>query len=118
MPARTGKGRQRKGRQFEREIILDLWRSIGVEPPWKKHARPDGGFVPPPLFANWRLEMKFQERLNIWGALDQAEEDAGKGEAPAVIFKRSRAPTYVAIPYEVWKELVLNKEHLHGKEEE
>ena len=116
LPARTGKGRQHKGRQFEREVIQDLWTAAGKKVPWKPHARPDGGYKPPPEFDDWHLEMKFQEKLSIWGALNQAEEDAGRG-IPAVIFTRARAPLYVAIPYEVWRGLVL-KENARGSQKE
>ncbi len=40
------------------------------------------------------IECKNQERLNIWAALAQAEQGAFH---PAVVFKRNRSKTYVAI---------------------
>ena len=46
-------------------------------------------------------ECKAVERLNIWEALSQSERDAeaeGKGEIPAVFFKRNRSGFYVALP--------------------
>lgn len=40
------------------------------------------------------IECKNQERLNIWSALEQAE----RGQYPgAVVFKRNRSKTYVAL---------------------
>jgi len=99
-------------------VILDLWSSVGLEPPWKKHARPDGGYVPPPEYASrFHFEMKNQERLNIWGALDQAKADAPAGKAPVVVFSRSRAPLYIAMPYEAWKRLTTG-ENRHDEEED
>ena len=106
MPARTGKGRQRKGRSFERQVIQDLWGWIGVEPPWKKHARPDGGYRAPYPFDQWTIECKNQETLSIWNALAQAEGDAGVGGLPVVIFTRARASRYVALKFEDWCGLV------------
>jgi len=109
MPARTGKGRRRKGRAFELKIIKDLWRSFEGMIPWKLNESPDDGFRPPPSLVNWHLEMKNQESLNIWAALKQAESQAPRGhggEFYAVIFTRSRHETYVAIPYETWKFLL------------
>lgn len=100
MPARTGKGRRRKGRAFELMIIKDLWDG---KPPWKLNESPDGGFRPPPEYNHWHLEMKCQESLNIWAALKQAREQAQLPEYYAVIFTRSRDEVYVAIPYETWK---------------
>jgi hypothetical protein len=105
MPARTGKGRRDKGRKFELKIIKDLWNG---EPPWKLNESPDSGFRAPPPFDQWHLEMKNQESLNIWAALQQAEETCNEEAWPnyAVIFTRSRTPEYVAIAYETWKRLV------------
>lgn len=106
MPARTGKGRQLKGRSFEREIIQSLWQWMKLEPPWKKHARPDGGYRAPAPFDQWMIECKNQEALSIWKALAQAEEDAGAGGLPCVIFTRARASTYVALRFKDWCALV------------
>lgn len=47
------------------------------------------------------VEAKNVERLNIWSALAQSKRDAeaeGKGEIPAVFFKRNRTGFYVAMP--------------------
>lgn len=46
-------------------------------------------------------ECKAVERLNIWKALVQSGRDAeadGKGDIPAVFFKRNRSGFYVAMP--------------------
>lgn len=102
MPARTGAGRRKKGRSFELKIIKDLWEG---HPPWKPNESPDSGFRAPPPFDSWHLEMKCQEKLNIWAALEQAENDAGT-KPRAVVFTRARAGTYVALSYEMWKRLV------------
>ena len=106
MVAKTGKGRRRKGRKFELAIIKDLW---GGKPPWKPNESPDSGFRAPPPFDQWHLEMKNQEKLNIWAALRQAWEQAGS-KHQAVIFTRSRERIYVAIPYEEWKDLVKQRD--------
>lgn len=47
------------------------------------------------------VEVKNQERLNIWEALSQSKRDAeaeGNGDIPAVFFKRNRSGWYVACP--------------------
>lgn len=46
-------------------------------------------------------ECKAVERLNIWEALSQSRRDSeadGKGNIPAVFFKRNRSGWYVAVP--------------------
>ena len=45
------------------------------------------------------VECKNQEKLNIWSALEQAEENSGK-HTPLVIFKRNRSKTYAVLEFE------------------
>ena len=42
------------------------------------------------------FECKNQERLNIWESLSQSEDNCGK-HIPAVVFKRNRTKTYIAL---------------------
>ena len=42
------------------------------------------------------VECKAHERLNIWDAIKQAEDNSGD-HTPIVIFKRNRSKTYVTI---------------------
>lgn len=47
------------------------------------------------------IECKAVQRLNIWEALSQSQRDSvadGKGDIPAVFFKRNRSGFYVALP--------------------
>ena len=45
------------------------------------------------------VEFKNQEKLNIWSALEQAEENSGD-HSPLVIFKRNRSKTYAVLEFE------------------
>ena len=45
------------------------------------------------------FECKNQERLNIWESLSQAEDNC-KQHTPAVVFKRNRSKTYIALELE------------------
>ena len=45
------------------------------------------------------VECKNQEKLNIWGALEQAEENSGN-HSPLVIFKRNRSKTYAVLEFD------------------
>lgn len=50
----------------------------------------------------YAFEVKNVEKLNVWEALDQAESHAekatdGMNRAPALVFRRNRSKTYVAI---------------------
>jgi hypothetical protein len=44
---------------------------------------------------HWQI--KFQERLNIWMALEQARTEAAPTELPIVAFKRSRTGWFCAL---------------------
>ena len=84
-----------------------LWEWVGRTPPWKPHEVPDAGYTLPPEFQGWHLEMKNKNTLSIWSALAQAEEDAGVGGLPVVVFTRARASRYVALKFEDWCGLVV-----------
>ena len=43
------------------------------------------------------VEGKNQERLNIWSAIEQCENNAN-GHPPAVVFRRNRTEAWAAIP--------------------
>ena len=51
------------------------------------------------------VECKNQEKLSIWGALEQAEENSGK-HSPLVIFKRNRSKTYAVLEFDKLLELL------------
>lgn len=67
------------------------------------------------LFYFHGIECKARESLNIWQALEQAEEHGGK---PIVFFKRNRSDTYVALRAEDFFDLyeeMLKGEQLNAK---
>ena len=51
------------------------------------------------------VECKNQEKLNIWSALEQAEENSGK-HTPLVILKRNRTKTYAILEFDKLLELL------------
>ena len=53
----------------------------------------------------YSFECKNQEKLNIWYALSQAEENAGDYD-PVVIFKRNMSETYAIITVKTFIELI------------
>ena len=48
------------------------------------------------------IECKNVEKLSIWKALKQAEENTTKNSTPLLIFKRNNTPTYVCENIETW----------------
>jgi hypothetical protein len=51
------------------------------------------------------VECKNQEKLNIWSALEQADENSGK-HTPLVVFKRNRTKTYAVLEFDKLLELL------------
>ena len=51
------------------------------------------------------VECKNQEKLNIWSALVQAEDNSGN-HTPLVIFKRNRTKTYAVLEFDKLLELL------------
>jgi hypothetical protein len=49
------------------------------------------------------IECKNQEKLNIWAALSQAEQGRFP---PAVVFKRNRSKTYIALELDAFLSLI------------
>lgn len=56
----------------------------------------------------YSIEAKNREKLNIWSALQQAEDNA-KGLTPVVIFKRNRSKTYAVIELDEFIKLIKDK---------
>lgn len=56
----------------------------------------------------YSIECKNQEKLNIWSALEQAENNSN-GLTPLLIFKRNRTKTYVVIEFDEFLGLIKNK---------
>ena len=53
----------------------------------------------------YSIECKNQEKLNIWGALEQAEKNSGDSK-PVLIFKRNRSKTYAVLEIEDFIDLI------------
>ena len=53
----------------------------------------------------YSIECKNQEKLNIWSAIEQADENSGN-HTPLVIFKRNRTKTYAVLEFDKLLELL------------
>ena len=62
----------------------------------------------------YSFECKNQERLNIWESLKQAEDNCDK-YTPAVVFKRNRTKTYIAIELDKFLEIIGETNDLRRK---
>jgi len=55
----------------------------------------------------YNFECKNVEKLNIWSAISQAEDESKKHKTtPIVVFKRNRTKTYVTMEFDAFIELL------------
>lgn len=95
-----------KGRRLQNAVAEIVAERFGLDPADVKPAIMGESGVDVHLSAAAReafpfaVECKNVERLNIWKALEQAEENAERGVTPLVIFKRNRSLIYCALAFE------------------
>jgi len=46
------------------------------------------------------IECKNQEKLNIWDAIQQAQDNTKEGRIPLLVFRKNNAKTYAVIEFE------------------
>ena len=54
----------------------------------------------------YSIECKNQEKISIWAALKQAEENKKEGTAAALVFRKNHTSAYVAISLDEFLKLV------------
>lgn len=93
-----------KGQRGEREVAAILRaRGIDAKRGWQSRG---GGKEEPDVVCDWpgwRLEVKRQEKLNIWSAFQQADDDLDPADdetIPAVVFRRNRSPWMIALRFD------------------
>jgi len=96
-----------KGKRGEREIV-NFYCERGF--PAVRTAPLQAGFVEGAAdvsgVGNFHIEVKRQEALNIWKALEQSERDAKEGMVPTVHFRRNRSEWYVALSLDDFVNLI------------
>jgi len=114
--ASTPSSRKAKGRNFQKEIVMDLRDSYHFDAALGEEcyegdisARVMGAsgtdVVLSPMARitiPFNIECKAQENLNIWSALKQAEANS-VGRIPLLLFKRNRTEAYACLK---WKDLL------------
>ena len=101
---------QKKGANYERKIAKAFGKiygklkrtplSGGMD--WKGDIQAIESDMP------FSIECKKQEKLNIWKALKQAEEDCENDKIPIVVFARNRSKDYVVIELSNFVDIVKN----------
>lgn len=97
-----GKAQRDKGQRGEREFCKKFQDLFGIVLRRSYQFRAGGNKNNPDVqgLKGFHVEVKNQERLNIWDALNQALSDCA-GNIPVVAFKRNRTGFFLAFPLNV-----------------
>lgn len=108
--ARSSKSKGRRLQNFVRDELRDIFPNLEEDDIKSQTMGMTGeDIVLSPLARRtigYSFECKNQERLNIWGSLEQATDNAPEETTPVLIFKRNRSETYAVIPFKKFKELI------------
>lgn len=91
-----------KGRRLQKYLVDKLIEVLEIDPE-DLESRPMGSQGEDIILSQkarkafpFSPECKNQERLNVWGAFEQAESNCGKYE-PLLVFSKNRSPVYAMI---------------------
>lgn len=113
MTANTVRSRKQKGMNFQKivkDLILkyikeldeeDLKVAVSGETGQDIYKSPKAKKIFP-----FAIEAKRTEKLNIWSAIEQAEENKDKTETAIVVFKRNRSDIYCTLKFEEFLKLL------------
>ena len=119
------KSRKAKGRRLQNDVCTTLYDSFHVVEP---SLEPDDvksqtmgmcgeDIVLSPAaqkVIKYSFECKNQERLDLWGSLQQAEDNCSD-RIPVLVFKRNRSNTYATIPFDEFIRLIQNDARSNSK---
>ena len=61
------------------------------------------------VMCSFSFECKNVERLQMWQAIEQCETNKPECSAPAIVFKKNGKEPYIAIPFEVFCDMLQHK---------
>ena len=100
MKTRSAKNKGKRLQNTVREVLLEAFKSLEPDDIRSAIMGDSGEDIQLSPAARkiipYSIECKNQEKLNIWSALEQAEDNS-KEFTPVLIFKRNRSKTYVVL---------------------
>lgn len=107
MVAKTPQSKKARGRRHQQDVARRITEAFNLEPEDVRStsmgASGEDLLLSPLAFKSfpYYVECKNVEKLNVWKALEQAEQGASKSKGePIVVFKRNRSKTYVAMDFD------------------
>jgi hypothetical protein len=109
MKTRSAKNKGKRLQNTVREVLLEAFKSLEPDDIRSAIMGDSGEDIQLSPAARkiipYSIECKNQEKLNIWSALEQAEDNS-KEFTPVLIFKRNRSKTYAVIEFKEFIELI------------
>ena len=103
MKARSAKAKGRKLQNLVTETLREAFPSLDKDDVNSQIMGVSGEDIVMSPLAKKTIKMSFecknQERLNLWGSLEQAETNC-EDRCPVLEFTRNRKPVYAAIPFD------------------
>ena len=111
--ARSAKASKAKGRRlqnFVRDMLRDVYTQLHPDDIKSQTMGMTGeDIVRSPAakeVCTFSFECKNVERLQIWRAIEQCEENKPEDSSPAVVFKKNGKQPYVAIPFTIFCDML------------
>ena len=109
--SQRGRASRDKGKRFERQIAALLRdRGLDAHRGVQYHGGPDSPDVTG--LPGYHIECKAVERLNVHEAFQQSVRDAGEGEVPLVVHKKSREDILVTLRFSDFLDLLEGKRYV------
>ena len=109
MKPQSAKAKGRKLQQWVRDLILESWTDLEEDDVRSTSMGAGGEDVQLSPAARrhfpYSVECKSVEKLNVWGAYEQAAANSGKHE-PLLVMKKNRKKPLVVLDAEAFMELV------------
>ena len=109
--ARSSKAKGRRLQNYVRDMLREIYCDILEEDDIKSQTMgmPGEDIVLSPAARKripYSFECKNVERLQMWQAIDQCENNKPDASTPAIVFKKNQKDAYVAIPFTVFCDML------------
>ncbi len=118
MKVKSGKA---KGRKLQNLVVADLIQVLGLDPTLVRPAIMGEGGEDVKDYSGKlpiSVECKNTEKLQVWNALDQAQENAPAGKEPVLVFKKNRKEPHAVISWKYFLKLLGGDPTQKKKDEE
>lgn len=116
--ARSSKAKGRRLQNYVRDMLRDIYTTLEPDDIKSQTMGMTGeDIVRSPAAKKvcaFSFECKNVERLQIWRAIEQSEDNNPDGSSPAIVFKKNGKQPYVAIPFTTFCDILQFEEDIRN----